>query len=225
MPPNTFPALDLRWLGRRPFAETWAMQKALLSDVADGTAPETLLLVEHEPVITLGRKPGASQNVLTLDGFELFHVERGGDATYHGPGQLVGYPLLHLREGERDLHRYLRNLEELLILTLADFGLAARREEGLTGVWVQDLKVASLGVAVRRWVTYHGFALNVSVDLTHFGRINPCGLSSDRMGSLEGLLGRPVSLAEVTARLASHLPATLGRQAPPFDAGALADAR
>lgn len=211
MPTVTAPSIDVRWLGRRAYAETWAMQKALLADIADERAPETLLLVEHDPVITLGRKAGARDNVLATGDWPIFEVERGGDATYHGPGQLVGYPMLLLRQGEQDLHRYLRQVEELIILTLADFGLEGRREEGLTGVWVQERKVASLGVAVRRWVTYHGFALNVNVELDHFRRLNPCGLSSDRMGSVEALLGRPVPLLEVSRRLLEHLPATLGR--------------
>jgi lipoate-protein ligase B len=212
--PDTLATLPLavRWLGRMPYADAWAMQKALLAPIADGEHPETLLLVEHEPVITLGRKAGAADNVLDAGDFPVFTVERGGDATYHGPGQLVGYPLLKLREGEQDLHRYLRNMEEVLIRALSDFGLSGGRSEGLTGVWVQDRKVASMGVAVRRWVTYHGFALNVSPDMAHLGRLNPCGLSGDTYASMAGLLGRPVSLEEVARRVVAHLPPVLNRQ-------------
>jgi lipoate-protein ligase B len=125
----------------------------------------------------------------------------------------VGYPLLQLREGERDLHAYLRNLEELMIRVLADYGLEGRREQGLTGVWVQDLKVASLGVAVRKWVTYHGFGLNVGTDLSHFAGLNPCGLASGVMTSVEARLGRKVPLDEVVSRLTEHLPRTIGRRA------------
>lgn len=204
--------LACRWLGRTPYTESWALQKELLAPIADGAQPETLLLVEHEPVITLGRKAGAADNVLDAGEFPVFSIERGGDATYHGPGQLVGYPLLHLKEGEQDLHRYLRNMEEMLIRVLADFGLEGSRVEGLTGVWVQDRKVASLGVAVRRWVTYHGFALNVNPELAHLGRLNPCGLESAAYASMSSLLGRPIGLEEVLLRVLAHLPATLARQ-------------
>ncbi|HEY9721417.1 MAG TPA: lipoyl(octanoyl) transferase LipB [Oscillatoriaceae cyanobacterium] len=206
--------LAIRWLGRQPYETTWALQKALIGPIADGEAPETLLLVEHDPVITLGRKAGAAQNVLSPD-WSVIETERGGDATYHGPGQLVAYPLLALREGERDLHRYLRNLESLIIATLADYGLPGERRDGLTGVWVHDRKVASLGVAVRRWVTYHGLALNVTADLGHFARLNPCGLSSDVMGSMATWLEKPPALREVADRLVAHLPETLGRSAEP----------
>lgn len=207
--------LVIRWLGRQPYETTWALQKELLGPIADDEAPETLLLVEHEPVITLGRKAGAADNVLSPD-FPVIATERGGDATYHGPGQLVAYPLLALREGERDLHRYLRNLEALVIATLADYGLPGERREGLTGVWVHDKKVASVGVAVRRWVTYHGLALNVSADLGHFARLNPCGLQSDVMAGMATWLDAPPSLREVAERLVAHLPETLARRAQPM---------
>jgi lipoate-protein ligase B len=212
--PDTLATLPVavRWLGRMPYAEAWAMQKALLAPIADGEHPETLLLVEHEPVITLGRKAGAAANVRDAGEFPVFTVERGGDATYHGPGQLVGYPLFKLREGEQDLHRYLRNMEEVLIRALADFGLAGGRSEGLTGVWVQDRKVASLGVAVRRWVTYHGFALNVAPNMAHLGRLNPCGLSGDTYASMASLLGRSVAVEDVARQVVAHLPSVLHRQ-------------
>jgi lipoate-protein ligase B len=205
----------VRRLGRQAYDTTWALQKALLSDIAAEEAPETLLLVEHDPVITLGRKAGAADNVLDAGGFPVVAVERGGDATYHGPGQLVGYPLLRLREGERDLHRYLRDLESLLIAVLADYGLEGTRREGLTGVWVADRKVASLGVAVRRWVTYHGFGLNVSPDLAHLGRLNPCGLAGADYTSRAELLGRPVDLNDVAERVVHHMGAHLRRTEAP----------
>jgi lipoate-protein ligase B len=205
----------VRRLGRQPYDTTWALQKALLGPIAAEEAPETLLLVEHDPVITLGRKAGAADNVLDAGGFPVVAVERGGDATYHGPGQLVGYPLLRLREGERDLHRYLRDLEGLLIAVLATYGLEGFRRDGLTGVWVDGRKVASLGVAVRRWVTYHGFGLNVSPDLSHLGRLNPCGLQSADYTSMAELLGRPVALDEVAERVVAHLGAHLRRTEAP----------
>jgi lipoate-protein ligase B len=206
------PPLAVRWLGRRAYTEVWELQKQLVDLIARGDAPDTLLLVEHDPVITLGRKLHASQNVLAAGDWDVFQTERGGDATYHGPGQLVGYPLLALREPERDLHRYLRALEGWLIAVLADFNLLATRESGLTGVWANGRKLASLGVAVRRWVTYHGFALNVSTDLAHFEGLHPCGLSSQMMGSMSEALARPITLAEVITCLVARAPEALSRE-------------
>jgi lipoyl(octanoyl) transferase len=132
--------------------------------------------------------------------------------TYHGPGQLVGYPILFLEERERDLHAYLRNLEEALIRTCRDLGLRADRKPGLTGVWIGEKKVASIGIAVRRWVTYHGFALNIATDLTRFSAIHPCGLDAEVMTSLSAELHRPISFAEVTPHLLQHLSTTLSRR-------------
>lgn len=211
MPNAAVAPLAIRWLGRQPYADTWALQKSLIGAIADGDAPDTLLLVEHDSVVTLGRKAGAADNVLASNAFPVFQTERGGDATYHGPGQLVGYPLLRLREGEQDLHRYLRNMEELVIRVLADFSLEGGRSEGLTGVWVQGKKVASMGVAVRRWVTYHGFALNVAPELTHLACLNPCGLSAGAYASMASLLGEAPGLEAVAERVVAHLPVTLGR--------------
>lgn len=204
-------ALEVRWLGRRSYEEVWALQKELVDAIGAGEAPDTLLLAEHDPVVTLGRKREAASNVLPANAFPVFQVERGGDATYHGPGQLMGYPLLQLREGERDLHAYLRGLEGWLMAVLADFGLEASREAGLTGVWVGDRKLASLGVAVRRWVTYHGFGLNVSSDLSHFGLLNPCGLSAEVMASVASMTGRAIAMDEVIASVLRHAPAALNR--------------
>jgi lipoate-protein ligase B len=167
-------------------------------------------LVEHPHVLTLGR--GARrENLLASADMPVFEVERGGDVTYHGPGQLCGYPILYLREDERDVHLYLRRLEEAIIGTLAEFAIAGERRPGLTGVWVGARKLASLGVAVRRWVTLHGFALNVCTDLERFSAINPCGLSASVMGSMTGVLGRPVAVAEVRAPLLRHLATALDR--------------
>lgn len=204
--------LAVRWLGRQPYEAVWALQKQWVEEIAAGDRPDTLILVEHDPVITLGRKQAAAANVLDAGNWPVHQVERGGDATYHGPGQLVGYPLIALQEAERDLHAYLRALEGWLIAVLADFGLHAERNEGLTGVWAGDRKLASMGVAVRRWVTYHGFALNVSPDLTHFGRLNPCGLESRVMSSLAEALRRPVALDDVRKRVIARAPGALGRR-------------
>jgi lipoate-protein ligase B len=197
-------------LGTRDYAEVWHVQKELLAARQRDDVPDTLLLVEHPHVLTLGR--GARrENLLASADMQVFEVERGGDVTYHGPGQLCGYPILYLREGERDVHRYLRHLEEAIIRTLAEFAIDGVRRPGLTGVWVGPRKLASLGVAVRRWVTFHGFALNVCTDLERFSAINPCGLSASVMGSMTGVLGRPVAVAEVRAPLLRHLAAVLDR--------------
>ncbi|RMH40008.1 MAG: lipoyl(octanoyl) transferase LipB, partial [Deltaproteobacteria bacterium] len=150
-------------------------------------------------------------NVLAPGDVEVVPIERGGDATYHGPGQLVAYPIVLLRDGERDLHRFLRNLEEAMIRTCGDFGLDAGRVAGRTGVWIGPRKIASIGIACRRWVTFHGLALNVTTDLSYFRRINPCGFDAAVMTSMAAELGRPVAMAEVKRALVAHLGDTLGR--------------
>ncbi len=208
--------LEIRWLGRQPYQESWDLQHELVAAIAAGDAPDTLLLVEHDPVITLGRRRGAAENVFDAGGLPVVETERGGDVTYHGPGQLVGYPLLALGEGERDLHAYLRKLEGVLIAVLVARGLAAGRLAGQTGVWVQDRKLASVGVAVRRWVTYHGFALNVSTDLAPFRRMNPCGLPASVMASMNDLMPGGAPAVEAIARdVASRFSAEFGRKELP----------
>jgi lipoate-protein ligase B len=185
-------------LGTREFAEVWALQREMVAARQRDEIPDTLILVEHPHVITLGRG-SHRENLVAPGDIPMFEIERGGDVTYHGPGQLVGYPIFLLRESERDLHLYLRNLEEALIQTVEGFGLPAGRRESWTGVWnrAADRKLASIGVAVKRWVTLHGFALNVSTDLSRFAAINPCGLEATVMASMSSVLGRPISLAEV----------------------------
>jgi lipoate-protein ligase B len=186
-------------LGVREFSEVWQMQRDLVAARQREEIPDTLLLVEHPHVLTLGRGTH-KENLLRPDGMPVFEIERGGDVTYHGPGQLVGYPIFLLREDERDLHAYLRNLEEALIRALGALGLPAGRRAGWTGVWAAaepPRKLASIGVAVKRWVTLHGFALNVSTDLSKFAAINPCGLEATVMASLSSCLGRAVTLDEV----------------------------
>ena len=187
-------------LGTREYGEVWELQGALVAARQRDEIPDTLILVEHPHVITLGRATHRENLLGAAAGVPTFEIERGGDVTYHGPGQLVGYPIFLLRESERDLHVYLRNLEEALIRTLERFDLPSGRKEGWTGVWsaAGDRKLASIGVAVKsRWVTLHGFALNVSTDLARFAAINPCGLDAVTMASMESLLGRPVPLAAV----------------------------
>lgn len=198
-------------LGRREYGETWRLQQELLAARQADAIDDTLVLVEHSDVITLGRRQTSQANVVAPGDIPIFEIERGGDVTYHGPGQLVGYPILKLDGDERDLHAYLRNLEEGLMRACGDLGLEARRNPGWTGVWIGPRKVASIGIAVRRWVTMHGFALNVSTELSRFAAINPCGLDAAVMTSLERELGRPVTLAEVTPLVVARLGETLGR--------------
>jgi lipoate-protein ligase B len=183
-------------LGRRRYGETLLLQRSLVTQrLADRAADDILLLVEHEPVVTLGRgtRPGslpASPPELERRGLEVFEVERGGDVTWHGPGQLVGYPILDLTRQRSDLHWYLRSLEQVLIEALATFDLTAERNPGLTGVWTRGRKIASIGIHVRQWVTFHGFALNVATDPRAFDCIVPCGIPGVSMTSLAAELGR-----------------------------------
>lgn len=203
-------------LGVEPFRETWARQLALVEQRQEDAAPDTLLLVEHPHVFTLGRRREAFANVLVPGDVEVIGIERGGDVTYHGPGQIVAYPIVLLGEDERDLHRYLRNLEEAVIATCARFGLRTDREPGKTGVWLTTptgmrRKLCSMGIACRKWVTFHGLALNVTADLAYFRRINPCGFESKVMTSMAEQLGATVDVAEVRGVLAGELGRTLGR--------------
>jgi lipoate-protein ligase B len=200
-------------LGTREFGEVWALQKELVAQRQRDEIPDTLVFVEHPHVITLGRGTH-KENVLAPGDVPIFEIERGGDVTYHGPGQLVGYPIFLLREPERDLHVYLRNLEETLIRAAARFGISGGRKDGWTGLWTADgaRKLASIGVAVKRWVTLHGFALNVSTDLSRFATINPCGLEATIMGSMESVLARPVGLAEVKAAVRDEAAAVFNRR-------------
>lgn len=177
----------MRWLGRISYADALAMQDELVArKLSNKAEPEHLLLLEHEPVFTIGRTPDQSSvgDVEALP-FPLHVTNRGGQATYHGPGQLVGYPILDLGARGRDLHRYLRVLEEVVVAACAAFGVEAGRREGLTGVWAGPGKIASIGVGVRKWITMHGFALNVCGALEGFGHITPCGIAGVEMTSLE----------------------------------------
>jgi lipoyl(octanoyl) transferase len=172
------------------------------------------VLVEHPHVITVGRTRGALAHILGAGDVEVVEVERGGDVTYHGPGQLVAYPILQLVEGERDLHRFLRNLEEAMIRTLARWEIAASREAGKTGVWVGGgaRKIASIGIACRKWVTFHGLALNVSTDLAYFARIQPCGFDAAVMTSMEREAEAAIAITDVQGALVEELGAALGRR-------------
>jgi lipoyl(octanoyl) transferase len=189
----------VQWLGRIEFGKAFALQDQLVarkqSDVSLG---DELLLLEHDPVYTIGRTPDQS----SLRGAShlphpLFPINRGGQATYHGPGQLIGYPIIDLRRCGQDLHRYLRWIEDLLIDLLASYSIVATTRAGLTGVWAADRKIASIGVGVRRWITMHGFALNVDGDLAPFNQITPCGISNVQMTSMEKELGKSIALPDV----------------------------
>jgi len=176
---------DLLAQGPVDYTEALMLQHTLVDLRTKDAIADQLLLLEHRPVITVGR--GADAEAAGAAPFPVVEIERGGEATFHGPGQLVGYPILRLADDERDLHRYLRNLEEVLMLALADLGLEAERNPPHTGVWSAGRKLASIGVAVRRWVTYHGFALNVATDLAAFRAFKPCGLEPSVMASITDL--------------------------------------
>ena len=193
----------MRWLGRMNFADALALQEKIVAQKREDRGLEDeLLLLEHEPVYTIGRTPDRSSLLGAAHlPHPLFSINRGGQATYHGPGQLMGYPIIDLRRCGQDLHKYLRWLEQLLIEFLAQYGIAASRRESLTGVWVQNHKIASIGVGVRHWITMHGFALNVCGDLSPFDHIVPCGINNVAMTSIEKETKRAFTVAEVARTL------------------------
>ncbi|HEX4653869.1 MAG TPA: lipoyl(octanoyl) transferase LipB [Candidatus Udaeobacter sp.] len=201
--------LDVRWLGQMDFADALALQEEIVAKKRENRShPDELLLLEHEPVYTIGRTPDQSSLLGAAHlPYPLFAINRGGQATYHGPGQLMGYSIIDLRACDQDLHRYLRWLEQLLIDLLAVCGIAASQRESLTGVWIEQRKIASIGVGVRHWITMHGFALNVCGDLSAFNHIVACGIKDITMTSMENETGRTFSVldvASVVEKLASR---------------------
>jgi lipoate-protein ligase B len=188
-------------LGLVEYKRTLALQEELVKQRSQRQGEDMLLLLEHPPVYTLGRG-GDERHVLNPRQVPVYRVGRGGDVTFHGPGQLVGYPILDLARRGRDVHAYLRTLELVLIAVLKEYGIHARRRDGLTGVWVGEEKIASIGVGVRRWITYHGFALNVDPDLAYFANIIPCGLPGVHMTSMAQLLARSIALDTVKILIA-----------------------
>ncbi|MEQ9618673.1 MAG: lipoyl(octanoyl) transferase LipB [Deltaproteobacteria bacterium] len=186
-------------LGLVPYAEALRFQMTLLEKRRNGEIEDTLLLLEHPPTFTTGRG-GDMKNLLAAEsylkkaGIHFEVISRGGDITFHGPGQLVGYPVMDLNDMGRDIHKYLRNLEEVIILTLRNYGIESRRIEGVTGVWVKWHKIASIGVGVKRWITYHGFALNVNTDLSYFDMIVPCGIQDVKMTTIQRWLASKVEI-------------------------------
>jgi len=191
--------LNVRWLGRTEFAHALALQEELAAEKReDASLEDHLLLLEHEPVYTIGRTPDRSSLLGSAHlPHPVFSINRGGQATYHGPGQLMGYPIIDLRQCGHDLHKYLRWLEQLLIDLLVRYDVAAQRRESLTGVWIENRKIASIGVGVRHWITMHGFALNVCGDLSPFDHIVPCGINNVAITSMEKETKRAFTVAEV----------------------------
>ena len=212
-------SIEVRRLGVVPYADALDLQKRLVELRKAGAIPDQLLLLEHPPVITLGVKTRndrshvlATPDTLEDEGVEIFESGRGGDVTYHGPGQLVGYPIIDLRPDRCDVHRYVRDLEDALIRAVAAFGITAQRMPGLTGAWVADDKLAAIGVRIARWVTSHGFALNVSTNLAHFDLIVPCGIPDKGVTSLDKLTGRAVVMREAEDAVAAALAEVFDRQ-------------
>jgi lipoate-protein ligase B len=214
-------------LGRKAYGDALELQRAVArARISGDIDQDVLLLVEHPPVVTLGR---ASKNAhllanpeqLAARGVELFEVERGGDVTFHGPGQLVGYPIIDLKRHKQDLHWYLRQIEEVLIRALARFGISGERVSKYTGVWTRDRKIASIGVHARDWVTWHGFALNVTTELSYFDLIVPCGIPAVTMTSIQRELGRPVTLQEASDAATEAAAEVFGLTARRVDSAAL----
>lgn len=192
------------------YGETEVFQQALVTARQEGSIPDVILFLEHQSVITVGRAGGIenlilSQKELNSRGIQVYRTGRGGNITYHGPGQLVIYPIINLTEHKCDLHWYVRRLEQAVINYLADHNIIGTTVQGRTGVWVGNEKIAAIGIAIRRWITYHGLALNVNTDLTNFNYIIPCGLKDYGVTSMECLLGKQISLKEVRYNLARHL--------------------
>jgi lipoyl(octanoyl) transferase len=224
-------AFDVRRLGRVDYDAGLALQQELVEERRAGRIGDTLLLLEHPPVITLGVKTRgrlsnivASPEALREAGVSVYESGRGGDVTYHGPGQLVGYPIFDLNPDRRDVHRYVRDLEEALIIAIREFGVDGRRVKGLTGVWVgpeaREGKIAAIGVRISRWITSHGFALNVATDLGHFDLIVPCGISDRGVTSLEQVTGRSIEMADVEDAVVKGFQSTWGLQSPAMSAPA-----
>ncbi|MEK6756717.1 MAG: lipoyl(octanoyl) transferase LipB [Bacteroidota bacterium] len=208
-------------LGRTHYADAWTLQRKLFNLRHRELIYDVLLFTEHEHVYTIGKGGDenhllASGDELLADGTEVFRIDRGGDITYHGPGQVVGYPIINLNQHSPDIHRYLRSLEEAIILSLGQFGIEGGREEGMTGVWVRGEKIAAIGVKVSKWITMHGFALNVNTDLKKFERIIPCGIFHKGVTSMQKILAREIPLDEVRDSLTKSFCAVFGCTAAPI---------
>jgi lipoyl(octanoyl) transferase len=200
---------EAKMLGMVSYSEALALQEHAVNELRSGRSPEKLFLLEHPHVFTLGRAANAANILLSREqlqarSIEIHQAGRGGDVTYHGPGQLVGYPIINLRPDRCDVHRYVRDIEEVIIRAIADFGIIGTRVAGLTGVWVGEEKIAAIGVRIARWITSHGFALNVNTDLSYFRMIIPCGIADKGVTSVSRILGRKVDMREVAQSVAKH---------------------
>jgi lipoyl(octanoyl) transferase len=191
--------------GRIPYTQGAELQRRFLQQRIDGEVGDVVIVCEHEPVYTVGRRRGAPANVLAPGGVEVVEVERGGDVTFHGPGQVVVYPIVKLEGPDRDLHRFMWRLEQLMIDVCAEFGLRAGRDQRNTGCWISARKVGSVGISCRKWVTWHGLALNVNTDLSWFRAIRPCGFDAAIMTTMEAELGAPVDPSRVAASFIARL--------------------
>jgi lipoyl(octanoyl) transferase len=208
---------EARWIGRVAYADGLKVQEEAVERLRRGEGDEQLFLLEHPHVFTLGRGADganilASSDQLKERSIEVFETGRGGDVTYHGPGQLVGYPIVNLRPDRMDVHRYVRDIEEVLIRSIADFGITGGRVPGLTGVWVGDEKIAAIGVRIARWITSHGFALNVNTDLDYFRLIIPCGITGKGVTSISRLVGKEMDMREVASVVAAHFACVFERE-------------
>ena len=214
--------LEIRQLGVVPYGDALALQRALVEERRADRIPDTLLLLQHPPVITLGVKAGAARTHIVATperlaalGVEVHEAGRGGDVTYHGPGQVVGYPILDLRPDRCDVHRYVRDIEEVMIRVCGGYGVAAGRIAGLTGVWVGEEKIGAIGIRISRWITSHGFAFNVTTDLEHFSLIVPCGIADRGVTSLERAAGRQVRIGDVEEAFSRRFADVFDRVASP----------
>jgi lipoyl(octanoyl) transferase len=211
--------LEVRRLGLVPYADGLELQRALVDDRKADRIPDTLLLLQHPHVVTIGvKKDGrahiiAAPEQLQARGVEVFETGRGGDVTYHGPGQIVGYPIIDLNPDRRDVHHYVRDLEEVMIRVCADYGVTAGRSKGFSGAWIGDAKIGAIGVRISRWVTSHGFAFNVTTDVEFFDLIVPCGIADRGVTSLAKAIGRTPDIADVEDRFIEHFAAVFDRSA------------
>jgi lipoyl(octanoyl) transferase len=218
--------LEVRRLGVVPYAEALALQRMLVEARRTGSTPDLLLLLEHLPVVTLGVNVDDSRAHIVATparlaelGVEIHETGRGGDVTYHGPGQIVGYPIVDLRPDRQDVHRYVRDIEEVMIRVCGDYGIVAGRIQGLTGTWVGADKIGAIGIRISRWITSHGFAFNVTTNLEHFGLIVPCGLPDRGVTSIERETGRRVAISEVEEAFVRHFCNVFDREAVVMPAG------
>ena len=198
--------IDIQDLGKLLYKKTWNYQKELLKKRSNNEINDTLILVEHEPVFTLGKNADENHILQNCpDNIKTYHIERGGDVTYHGPGQLVGYPILDLRNYKKSISWYMRSLEQVIIDTLFDYNITANRKKGLTGVWCNNEKIAALGVRVSRWITMHGFSLNIDPNLNHYKNIIPCGIFEHGVTSMSGALNKTVDYEHVKKTIINQI--------------------